>query len=546
MIAALPRRPVYVVGGLAAAGALVIAVPLALAIGGAGARGRYQPIGASFGWEPLLLGLHLVTDLLIGLAYVGISGTLIVLARRARHSIPFLWVFVAFGLFIISCGLTHFMAALTLWAPLYWVAGGIKYVTALSSIGTALAIPPLIPKILLIIESTKMADDRRVQLEVILSSLDEGVVLHYADGRIGACNESAARILGLSTAQVLSRTSLDPAWQAVYEDGTPWAREDHPAMDALRTGRSSTGGIMGARTPGGEVTWLTVNARPLFRAGDERPYAVVATFADTTEARRAAAALRASEQAYRALSEELEARVVARTSELQAAVQELEAFSYSVSHDLRAPLRALHGFSHILAVEHAAGLAPEALRYLGLIEQEARRMGLLIDDLLRLSRLGRQVLERRLVRPAALAAQAMHDLRSETEGRQVEFTLGDLPPCSADAALLRQVFANLLANALKFTRPREIARIEVGSRREGGAQVYFVRDNGAGFDMRYAGKLFGAFQRLHRADQFEGTGVGLAIVQRIVHRHGGRVWAEGATDAGATFSFTLGEEQHDA
>ena len=317
-------------------------------------------------------------------------------------------------------------------------------------------------------------------------------------------------------------------------------------MEALRSGRSSTGGIMGVRTPGGEVTWLTLNARPLFRGGEERPYAVVVSFADTTEGRRAAAALRGSEQAYRALSEELEARVVARTSELQVAVHELEAFSYSVSHDLRAPLRALHGFSHILAVEHAAGLAPEALRYLGLIEQEAQRMGLLIDDLLRLSRLGRQVLERRPVRPAALAAQAMHDLGAEAHGRQVEFTLGDLPPCTADAALLRQVFANLLANALKFTRPREIARIEVGSRREDGAQVYFVRDNGAGFDMRYADKLFGAFQRLHRAEQFEGTGVGLAIVQRIVHRHGGRVWAEGATDAGATFSFTLGEEKRGA
>ena len=670
MIAAQPRRPTLVVGGLTAALVLGAAVPFALAFG-AGTRGGYQAMGASFRWEPLLVGLHLITDLLIGLAYVGISGTLIVLARRARHSIPFLWVFVAFGLFIISCGLTHFMAALTLWAPLYWVAGGIKYATALASVGTALAIPPLIPKVMLLVESTKVADERRAQLEAVLASLDEGVVLQYADGRIGACNESASRILGVATGQVLDGASLDPAREAVREDGSPWPAAEQPAMVALRTGRPSKGAILGVRTRAGEVTWLIVNARPLFRAGGAQPYATVSSFVDTTEAREAEGALRASEEryrqveehapsglslvapdgrwlrvnralcalvgyseeelltsnfqeishpddldaemayvrqvlageiatyqmekryirkdgarvwillsvslvrddagkplyfisqiqdiderkrveealhaserAYRELNEGLEARIDARTSELQAAVRELEAFSYSVSHDLRAPLRALHGFSRILSAEHAAELAPEARRYLGLIEGEAQRMGVLIDDLLRLSRLGRQALDLRQVRPEDLATQAMHDLRGEVEGRRVEFTLGELPPCTADAALLRQVFANLLGNALKFTRGREVARIEVGCRREDGEQVYYVRDNGAGFDMRYVGKLFEAFQRLHGADQFEGTGVGLAIVQRIVHRHGGRIWAEGEKDAGATFSFTVGEGKH--
>ncbi|MBI4492018.1 MAG: HAMP domain-containing protein [Chloroflexi bacterium] len=228
-----------------------------------------------------------------------------------------------------------------------------------------------------------------------------------------------------------------------------------------------------------------------------------------------------------------------RTAQLESAIKELEAFSYTVSHDLRAPLRAMDGFSRILVEEHAPQLTPEAQRYLRLVRDNAQQMGRLIDDLLAFSCLSRQPLAKHRVQPANLARQALAELRSEQEGRQVELSIGDLPPCLGDPALLRQVFANLLANALKFTRPCEVAVIEVGSREEDGQHVYFVKDNGVGFDMRYADKLFGVFQRLHRARDYEGTGVGLAIVQRIVHRHGGRVWAEAEVNQGATFYFTL-------
>jgi light-regulated signal transduction histidine kinase (bacteriophytochrome) len=242
----------------------------------------------------------------------------------------------------------------------------------------------------------------------------------------------------------------------------------------------------------------------------------------------------------RRLNADLEQRVIERTAELEAANQELEAFAYSVSHDLRAPLRAMDGFSRILQEDYAPDLSLEAQRYLGLVRDNAQQMGSLIDHLLAFSRLGRQSLKRQLIAPTALVHQVIAELGAEQAGRAVEITVGDLPACQADPALLKQVFANLLENALKFTQTREVTRIEVGWMEQDGEHVYFVRDNGVGFDMQYAGKLFGVFQRLHRAEDYEGTGVGLATVQRIVHRHGGRIWAEAEVNTGAAFNFTLG------
>jgi len=236
---------------------------------------------------------------------------------------------------------------------------------------------------------------------------------------------------------------------------------------------------------------------------------------------------------------ELEERVAERTAALQTSNQELEAFSYSVCHDLRAPLRAMDGFSRILLEEHAPQLTEEAQRYLRLVRLNAQQMGQLIGDLLTFSRLSRQPLTKQPVAPAEVVRQVWEELRAEREGRRVELTLGELPECIADPVLLKRVYANLLANAVKFTRKREVAKIEVGWREEAGQGVYFVRDNGVGFDMQYAQKLFGVFQRLHRAEDYEGTGVGLALVQRIIHRHGGRVWASAEVDKGAEFCFTL-------
>jgi PAS domain S-box-containing protein len=252
-----------------------------------------------------------------------------------------------------------------------------------------------------------------------------------------------------------------------------------------------------------------------------------------------------AEVALRELNATLEHRVEQRTTELSAAVRELESFSYSVSHDLRAPLRSIDGFSRILLDEAGPRLEPSAQRYLGLVRKNAQQMGQLVDDLLAFSRLGRQPLRRTRVEPGELVRECLADLAAEYGPQADAVTVEALAPCEADPALLRQVWLNLLANACKFTRDRDPAVIRVGCRDEGGTTVYVVSDNGVGFDMAYADKLFGVFQRLHRAEDYEGTGVGLALVQRIVQRHGGRVWAEAAVDRGATFFFTLGEEKAD-
>jgi len=235
----------------------------------------------------------------------------------------------------------------------------------------------------------------------------------------------------------------------------------------------------------------------------------------------------------------LEQEVQQRSAAFEAANKELEAFSYSVSHDLRAPLRAIDGFSRILLEDHIAHLPADAQRYLHAVRNNSQQMGRLIDDLLTFARLSRQPLSKQLVRPADLVQQCVEELRAEQQGRRVEMAIGDLPACQADPALLKQVWLNLISNALKYTRKQEMAFIAVGCQEQDSATAYFVRDNGVGFDMRYADKLFGVFQRLHRAEEYAGTGVGLAIVQRIIHRHGGRVWAEAAVNHGATFYFTL-------
>ncbi len=255
---------------------------------------------------------------------------------------------------------------------------------------------------------------------------------------------------------------------------------------------------------------------------------VIAIVRDITRRKQA-------EERIRKLNVDLERRA----QELEAANKELEAFSYSVSHDLRAPLRAIDGFSRILLKDFAPQVSPDAQRYIRLVTDNANRMGQLIDDLLAFSRLSRQPVKKQPIALSELVQQTADDLRLDYQGRQVKFVIGDLPACQGDPPLLKQVITNLLSNAIKFTRQREAARIEIGSFSNDGEVVYFVKDNGVGFDMRYAHKLFGVFQRLHRSEDYEGTGVGLAIVQRIIHRHGGRVWAEAGPDEGSTFYFTI-------
>ena len=247
-----------------------------------------------------------------------------------------------------------------------------------------------------------------------------------------------------------------------------------------------------------------------------------------------------AEEEIQRLTADLEKRVLERTAQLESAVKELDAFSYSVSHDLRAPLRAVDGYSRMVVEDCAAQLDEDGRRMLGVIRSETQRMGQLIDDLLAFSRLGRQQIEPVQIDMRELAQEVFDEQAALEPARKLHLDLHPLPPARGAEAMIRQVWVNLIGNAIKFTKEREVGGIEIGAQAGGdGVPVYFVKDNGAGFDMRFAGKLFGVFQRLHSEKEFHGTGVGLALVQRIVQRHGGRVWAEAEVGRGATFYFAL-------
>lgn len=625
-----------------------------------------MPHGFCYFWNPGLVWLHVVSDVLIALSYYAIPLALFWFVRK-RRDVPFSWMFVLFGVFIVACGTTHLMEVWNIWHANYWTDGTIKAITAAASVPTAILSFAFLPQALELpsvnewVRTTarlehEVKERRETELDLriseasyrqqaeLLNLTHDAMFVRTIDRTISYWNRGAERlygwradeVYGKSTHEALATTFPKPlseieaevfdngVWEgelvqrnrqgseiivssrwalrrdangqpeAILEsnrDVTARVHEERKFRDLLESApdamvivdraglihlvNAQTEKLFGytreeligqpvealmpgrfhashvhererySRAPRTRAMGQGLELYGVRKDGSEFPVEISLSPIETgkgtfvSSAIRDVTGTRRTNESIRRLNLELSRKV----AEITAVNGELETFSYSVSHDLRAPLRHIDGFARILQDEHARELSQDGRRHLDRILTAVTHMGHLIDDLLTLARIGRKELVRQRVNLNDLVHDAISELPVEDRKREIEWRVEALPEVEGDAGLLKVAFANLLSNAAKFTRSRCPSVIEVGNCGKRSTPVFFVRDNGVGFDPKYADKLFGVFQRLHRQDEFEGTGIGLATVQRIIRRHGGEIRAEAAPDRGATFFFTLQSEQ---
>ena len=622
-----------------------------------------MPHGFCYFWNPGLVWLHVISDSLIALAYFAIPLILVWFVRK-RRDVPFSWMFVLFGAFIVACGATHLMEVWNIWHANYWVDGLIKAITAAASVPTAILLAQMIPRALTLpnigqwmeanAQLEKEVRERRdIELRLrtseavyreqaeLLDLTDDAIFIRDMEDKIVFWNRGAERLYGWRAdevrgkvartilqkrlpqplAQIEAEVSERGSWEGELihrsrsgaeviissrwvlrrdAGGNPTAilesnrditrRATQERM--FRTLLESAPDAMVIVDDAGCIQLINAQTEKLFgysreelvgqrverlmpdrfrsqhihhrqgysqsprtrgmgvgldlygqrKNGTEFPIEISLSPIETVGGTLVASAIR--DVTDRRLAEEaLESNrnaLAQSNGQLIAANKELEAFSYSVSHDLRAPVRHIDGFARLLSETYGEQMPQQVRHYLERILAAAEHMGRLVDSLLNLARIGRKELIRQeAVSLGDLVRKAVSDFSAETEQRGIEWCIHALPAVTCDPALLSLVFSNLLSNALKFTRGVEHPVIQVGTQTNGGRVTIFVRDNGVGFDSRYADKLFGVFQRLHREEDFEGTGIGLATVQRIIQRHGGDVWAESTPGQATTFYFTL-------
>ncbi len=518
----------------------------------------FLPHGYCISWSQPLVLTFVVSDVLIFLSYFSMPVALLYFARQ-RQDFPYRWLLGLFAGFIMACGATHLMGAIVLWQPLYNLDALLKVVTATISVITAVALWPLLPHALRLPSPSQLQRAngdlqaeiilrRRVEEELrlakaqaeeglqqermlmvaIVESTEDAIIGKTPEGIVTSWNRGAERMFGYPAQEMLGRsvfTLIPPAHHAEEQDLLTKIQrgEAVPHLETKRLRRD------------GSLFDVSITASPI-RDGAGRIVGASKIARDITERKL-------HQTRIEELNASLEQRVAERTAELQGANEELNAFAYAVSHDLRAPLRAMSGFSKILIEDFGDKLDGEAKECLAHITDASASMVQLIDGLLVLSRVTRGELRRERVDLSAMAQEIRAELRQTNPERSVAWEIEPGLSVSGDVRMLGSVLRNLLGNAWKYTAATAAAKIQLYARHEEGKTRICVADNGAGFDMAYADQLFQPFRRLHRQEEFPGLGIGLATVQRILHRHGGSIDADAAPGCGALFSFSLPQSE---